>query len=85
MSGSLRLQAVLLAGILLAVGSITYRASAITVEVAKKCQLLTVRAFPPREPGNPAAGSEKGSAAAQRAYFNKCVANGGNVNNDGKK
>ncbi len=56
-------------------------ASAITAEVAKRCDNLVARQFPPREPGNPAAGSAKGNSQAQRAYFNKCVANGGNVDN----
>jgi hypothetical protein len=53
--------------------------SAITVEVAKQCQVLTDKAFPPRQIGNPASGSAKGTAQDQRAYFNKCVANGGKV------
>jgi hypothetical protein len=57
----------------------TDKASAVTVEVAKKCDALTAKAFPPREPGNPAAGSAKGSGAAQQAYYKKCVANGGKV------
>jgi len=61
------------------VGPMTDKASAITVEVAKKCDALTAKAFPPREPGNPAAGSAKGSGAAQQAYYKKCVANGGKV------
>jgi hypothetical protein len=67
--------------------SMTNSASAITVEVAKKCDELTNKAFPPRQIGNPASGSAKGTAQAQRDYFNKCVANGGNVDNDaqGKK
>ena len=42
-------------------------ASAITVEVAKKCNLLLEKQFPPRQAGNPAAGSSKGSAQDQRA------------------
>jgi hypothetical protein len=54
-------------------------AAAISVEVAKKCRTLLAKEFPPREPGNPAAGSTKGSGADQRAYFSKCVANGGNM------
>ena len=54
-------------------------ASAISVEIAKKCNSLVAKAFPPREPGNPAAGSAKGTAQDQRDYFNKCVTNGGNV------
>jgi hypothetical protein len=50
---------------------------AITAEVAKKCQVLTSAAFPPRVPGNPAAGSAKGSGRQQNDYFKKCVASGG--------
>jgi hypothetical protein len=71
----------------LAVWSIPNNASAITVEVAKKCNALTAKAFPPRELGNPAAGSAKGSGQSQREYFSKCVANGGSMDNDaqGKK
>jgi hypothetical protein len=52
-------------------------ARAITSEVAKKCQVLTSAAFPPRVPGNPAAGSAKGSGREQQDYFKKCVASGG--------
>jgi hypothetical protein len=67
--------------------SVTDSASAITVEVAKKCEVLSTKAFPPREIGNPAAGSAKGTAQSKRDYFNKCVANGGNMDSDaqGKK
>ena len=50
---------------------------AITAEVAKKCQVLTSAAFPPRVPGNPAAGSATGSGREQQDYFKKCVASGG--------
>jgi hypothetical protein len=68
-----------LAFICIAFGSIPERTSAVTVEVARKCEALTSRAFPPREPGNPAAGSTKGSGRNQQQYFNQCVANGGKV------
>ena len=54
-------------------------ASAITVEVAKKCNALVAKQFPPRMAGNPAAGSAKGSPQDQRALFQKCVDNNGNV------
>jgi hypothetical protein len=56
-------------------------ASAISVDVAKKCNALLAKAFPPRQAGNPAAGSAKGSGLDQRTYFNKCVANNGNMDN----
>ena len=52
---------------------------AISVELAKKCNALTAKQFPPREPGNPAAGSAKGSGRAQQEYCSKCVANEGKV------
>jgi len=65
--------------------STTNSASAITVEVAKKCETLTAKAYPPRVIGNPAAGSTKGTGQAQRDYFNKCVANGGNMDDQAGK
>jgi hypothetical protein len=63
----------------------TNDASAITAEVARKCQALTSKAFPPREPGNPAAGNAKGSGPDQQIYFKRCVANGGQVDTLPKK
>jgi hypothetical protein len=69
-----------LAGIVcIAIGSTTSAASALSAEVAKKCDALTAKAFPPRVVGNPAAGSAKGSAQLIRAYFSECVAKGGNM------
>ena len=63
----------------------TNDASAVTAEVARKCQVLTSKAFPPREPGNPAAGSAKGSGLDEQIYFKRCVANGGQVDTLPKK
>ncbi|MGY4234710.1 hypothetical protein ACVIIW_003657 [Bradyrhizobium sp. USDA 4449] len=63
----------------LAGASAPERASAITAELAKTCRALTTKQFPPREPANPAAGSAKGSGLDQTAYFNKCVANNGKM------
>ena len=60
-------------------------ADAITVEVARKCDALVAQTFPPREPGNPAAGSAKGSGYQEQAYFKKCVANGGRAPDDDTK
>ena len=37
------------------------------------------KAYPLRVPGNPAAGREHGTAKDVRDYFNKCVANSGNI------
>jgi hypothetical protein len=59
------------------VGCMMGSASAVTAEVANKCDALTAKAFPPRVPGNPAAGLAKGTVQSERDYFNKCVANGG--------
>jgi hypothetical protein len=58
---------------------------ALTVELARKCEALTAKAFPPREPGNPAAGSTKGSGRSQHDYFNKCVVNGGKMDDNAAK
>jgi hypothetical protein len=54
-------------------------ALAITAEVTKKCRDLTDKAYPPRVPGNPAAGHLNGTSQDVASYFNKCAANGGAV------
>jgi len=61
----------------IAVWSLTGAASAVPLEVAKRCEALTIQAYPPREPGNPAAAGVNGGGPAKRSYYNKCVANGG--------
>jgi hypothetical protein len=58
---------------------------AISLDVAKKCNALLAKQFPPREPGNPAAGSAKGNGQAERDYFKKCVDNGGTMDNEADK
>lgn len=68
-----------------AMGPMATGASAITAEVAKTCETLTAKVFPPRQLGNPASGSAKGTAQSQRAYYNKCIANGGKVDDVGSK
>src|ERR1700741_416198 len=72
----------LVGSVCIAVGCMNVRASAITAEVARKCAALTAKTYPPQVPGNPAAGLEKGTVRFKRDYFNKCVANGGNMDND---
>lgn len=62
----------------------TTPASALTAELAKKCQLLTAKAFPPREPGNPAAGSAKGTGPQMSDYYKKCVAADGKIDDQAK-
>jgi hypothetical protein len=54
-------------------------ANAISLELAKKCNALTAEAYPPRVIGNPAAGSIMGTGLEIRAYYNKCVINGGEM------
>jgi hypothetical protein len=64
--------------------SIPDAASAVTVEVAKRCQELTAKAFPPKIVGNPAAGSAKGSGRDASAYYKKCVEDNGKVEEQNK-
>ena len=58
-------------------GSVPDRVSAITAEVARKCNA------PPNNflfgAGKPGGGHSKGSGRDQHAYFYKCVANGGKM------
>jgi hypothetical protein len=49
-------------------------ASAITVELAKNCRVLAMKAYPYKKPGKKA-----GTAQAERDYFDKCVASGGTM------
>ena len=68
--------------ICIALASPPHSARAVTAEVAKKCSALTDKIFPPRVIGNPGAGSTKGNGLAEQAYFKKCVASGGKVEDD---
>ena len=65
-----------------AVGGMTSSASAVTLELAKKCSALMAKAYPPREPGNPAAGSAKGNGGAAQTYYQKCLTSNGKVDDD---
>jgi hypothetical protein len=76
MIANLKLSGLLVLLVVIILAPLTDNAAAISVHVAKKCNALTAKAFPPRVIGNPAAGSAKGSGADQQAYFKKCVANG---------
>jgi hypothetical protein len=82
---SLRFGRAFLALICIVLGSTSKPATAVTVEVARTCKALTDRAYPPREPGNPAAGSAKGSGQAAQDYFQKCVANSGKMDDTAPK
>jgi len=90
-TSQLRSARVVLLGATLAVATFaataltSHPASAITAELAKKCEALVSTAFPPRQIGNPAAGSTKGNSKAQRDYYRKCVANDGKMEAGEKK
>jgi hypothetical protein len=76
---NLRFGGALLALTCMVLGSTSNSAAAVTVEVARHCKALTDAVYPPREPGNPAAGSLKGDGRVAQDYFRKCVANGGKM------
>lgn len=63
----------------------THSAFAVSTEVAKKCQSLSAKAFPPRVPGNPAAGLMHGTGREAAEYFKKCAENGGKVEESGQQ
>jgi hypothetical protein len=83
MLASLKISAVLALGCVAALTAMQ-SASAVDVEVAKKCRTLTSAAFPPRAVGNPAAGSDKGSGKEVQDYYKKCLDNGGKTDDTGK-
>jgi hypothetical protein len=68
--------------ICIAVGLTMNSASAVTADLARKCSALMAKAYPPREPGNPAAGSAKGNGPAAQTYYQKCLANNGKVDDN---
>ena len=55
------------------------QAKPISAEVARKCKILRAKQFPPRQIGNPAAGSAYGSGQDKREFFRRCVENGGDI------
>ena len=74
MFASVKFWLALVALVCIALAPMTDGASAVSAKVARKCSALTAKAFPPRQIGNPAAGSAKGTGQDQRNYFRKCVA-----------
>ncbi|HEY9716108.1 MAG TPA: hypothetical protein V6C69_01460 [Trichormus sp.] len=52
-------------------------ASAISVELAKKCRDMAIKTHPPTVPG-----AKKGSAEAERVFYQSCITNGENRSND---
>ena len=77
MSAKLKHWTALVALIFLSHALVAQSALAVTAEVARKCGALSDKAYPPRVPGNPAAGHLNGTSQDVQVYFNKCVANGG--------
>jgi hypothetical protein len=63
MFAHVKFESALVGLVVIAVGCMNGRASAVTAEVARKCAALTAKAYPPQMPGNPAAGLAKGTAA----------------------
>ena len=51
-------------------------AETLTVELAKQCRALMVKAYPPLPAGSP-----RGNAVQEREYFRSCVAQGGKTDN----
>jgi len=70
--------ALLIAGAILLMPAVC-QARAISAEVAKKCKILRAQQFPPRQVGNPGAGSAHGSGQDKREFFRRCVENDGNI------
>src|SRR5882672_7423276 len=79
MFAHVKFESALVGLVCIAVGCMNGKASAVTAEVARKCAALTAKVYRPQVPGNPAAGLAKGTVQFKRDYFNKCVANGGNM------
>ena len=79
MGANLKFLTALAVLIWIGLGLMTIGASAETVEVARKCDALTAKAYPPLVPGNPAAGRAGGNGHSVRKFFNRCVANGGHM------
>jgi hypothetical protein len=65
-------------------GQMTGQATALTAEIARNCNALATKAFPPRQVGNPAAGV-KGGAKARQEYYRKCIENDGKMDHDAKE
>jgi hypothetical protein len=80
----LKCRGALIAVVFIGVGPMMGSALSLTAEIAKKCDALTMKAFPLRVAGNPAAGSAKGTGQSEQRYFKKCVENGGKMGDRGR-
>ena len=72
---SLKICAALGLGFAAFVGTAEKPASAITLDLAKKCRALALKTHPYKLPGE----KGPGSAAAERDFYSECVAKGGNM------
>ena len=52
-------------------------AAAVSVELAKQCRAMAIKAHPPQKPGSKLTGTE----TAQRQYFSECIAKDGKMGN----
>jgi hypothetical protein len=65
---------------LLMVSAITTQVSALSAKLAIECRQMAIEAYPPKP-----IGSKTGDAAAERKFYENCVAKGGMVSNDEDK
>jgi hypothetical protein len=84
MLSNLKCRGALIAVVFIGVGPMMGSALSLTAGIAKKCDALTMKAFPLRVAGNPAAGSAKGTGQSEQRYFKKCVENGGKMGDRGR-
>ena len=61
-------------GLAIVVPAANAPAFAVSADLAKKCRDMAIKAHPFK-----VAGAKAGTAAAERSYFNDCVAKGGNM------
>ena len=78
MSAKIKFWSVILVSVCITVAPMT-NAFAGRAEVARRCNALTAKAYPPLVPGNPAAGRAGGNGHSVRKFFNRCIANGGHM------
>lgn len=74
-SGPILWAAAVVIGLLINLSSTVRPASAISLELAKKCRAMALTAHPYKLPGT----KGPGTAAAQRSYYDECIAKGGNM------
>ena len=79
MFANLKFKAGLIGVVCVTVAPMTDSAFAVSAKIARNCEALTAKAFPPREIGNPAAGSAKGTGREEQTYYKKCAANKGKM------